>query len=299
MKWVLILLFPGCVYAQQYVDLARVHYGNSSRNKFDNSDSSSRVIEFGIDLTAPVVLSPTRVLITGLFYEQTQANLFAGDPEQHLTATGLRAGVVLTHSKKWSGTYLVVPKISSDLKNIGSDDLQIGAVALLKYTKHSRLNYKLGMYYNSEFFGPMFVPLFGLYYQSANKKFETNLTLPFQADASLQLFKGLYGGVNFNGLVRSFRLLEIQETDEEGYVVKTSNELCTYLRFNITDGLFVQVKGGYTLGRHYRVYAKDDKITFGSVLIRVGDDRTQLNTDFSDGFVYQAMLVYRFNNEKQ
>jgi hypothetical protein len=295
---ILLVVISGHVYGQQYVDLARLYYSNSSSNNFEASDSSTRVQEFGVDLTVPIVLSTRRVLLTGLFYEQTQTRLFATDPEQHLNVTGLRAGVLLTHSEKWSGTYLIVPKISGDYKEIGNDDFQIGAIALLKYTRHSRMSYKLGAYYNAELFGPMFVPLFGLYYQSANKKFESNLTLPFQADVSYQLHKRLHAGMNFNGQVRSFRLSEIQETGEEGYVVKTSNEVFSYLRFNLTEGLFLQLKGGYALGRHYRVYAKDDKIAWGSILIRVGDDRTQLNTDFSDGFVYQAMLIYRLNNDK-
>ena len=295
---ILLALVSGHVYGQQYVDLARVYYSTSAKNNFEDSDSSTRVKEFGVDLTAPVVLNDRRVLLTGLFYEQTQTKLFASDPEQRMNVMGVRVGAVLTHSEKWSGTYLIIPKISSDFEDIGSDDFQIGAIALLKYAKHSRLSYKIGAYYNSEFFGPMFVPLLGLYYQSANKKFESNLTLPFQLDASYQLQKRLHVGMNFNGQVRSFRLSEIQETGKEGYVVKSSNELFTYLRFNLTEGLFLQVKGGYALGRHYRVFEKDDKIAWGSILIRVGDDRTQLNTDFSDGFVYQAMLVYRFHNNK-
>jgi hypothetical protein len=81
-------------------------------------------------------------------------------------------------------------------------------------------------------------------------------------------------------------------------VVKISNDLFGYLKFNLTKELSVQTKLGYSLGRSYRVYDESDKIVFGSVLIRVGDDRQQLNTDFSNGWVYQATVLYRFIQDK-
>jgi len=49
---------------------------------------------------------------------------------------------------------------------------------------------------------------------------------------------------------------------------------------------------GYSLGRSYRVYEEFDKITVGSVLIKIGDDHQQLmNTDFENEWVYQASLL--------
>lgn len=294
---IFLLLFVHWAYGQKYVDLARVYYSNSAQNNFENSDSSTRVMEFGVDLTGPIVINDKRVILTGLFYEQTQAKLYPDQPEQAMNILGLRAGISITHSDTWTGSYILVPKIASDFNSIDGNDFQIGAIALLKYNKQENMNYKLGMYYNAEFFGPLFIPLFGLYYQSANKKFETNLTLPFQADANYQLNKHLHTGMNFNGQVRSFRLSEIPERSTEGYVVKSANELFSYLRINLTRQLLVHLKAGYTLGRSYRVFEEGDKVSFASILVRVGDDRTQLNTDFSDGFVYQAGLVFRFTSQ--
>lgn len=287
------------LYGQQYVDVARIYFSNTPQNKFDGSEATTRVKELGADLTFPIVLNSKLAVLTGVFYEQTETRLFEDQSEQLLTMTGLRAGLSITHSKKWSGSYMVVPKLASDMENVNGRDFQLGVIGLLKYAKHDRLSYKVGAYYNAELFGPLFVPLFGLYYQSPDKKFESNLTLPFQADANYALHKRINAGMNFNGQVRSFKLSELPESGNEGYAVKASNELFTYLRFNLTDGLFLQVKAGYTLGRSYRVFEAGDKVSFASVLIRVGDDRTQLNTDFSDGFVYQLNLVYRVSTNKK
>jgi len=283
--------------AQDYVELAKVYYNNSALNYFENSDSSTRVKELGVDITLPIVINTSDAFLTGLIYDRTQVKLFESEPEETISILGLRAGLSKKHSDKWSGTYLLIPKLASDFESITWKDFQLGVIVLMKYTKRENLNYKLGAYYSSEFFGPMFVPLFGLYYLSPNKKFESNLTLPFMVDANFKLHDRVHVGINFFGQVRSYHLSEIPESNNEGYVVKASNDLFSYLKFNLSKSLSIQTKVGYSIGRSYRVYDESDKITFGSILIRIGDDRQQLNTDFSNGLTYQATLLYRFVKE--
>jgi len=292
-----LLLLAGSAYGQKYVDIAKFYYNNSALNYFENSDSSTRIKELGLDINIPVVINPDDAILTGFIYERNQTRLFETEPEETFSVLGLRLGLAKKHSDKWSGTYLLIPKIASDFEGITKKDFQIGVIALMKYTKRENLNYKLGAYYSSEFFGPMFVPLFGLYYLSANKKFETNLTLPFMVDANYKLHDRVNLGINFFGQVRSYHLSRIPETSNEGYVVKVSNDLFSYLKFSLSKGLSLQAKVGYSVGRSYRVYDEADKITLGSVLVRVGDNRQQLNTDFSNGLTYQAVIAYKFINE--
>ena len=281
-------------FGQKYVDIAKFWYGNSSLNKFDNSTASTRLQEVGVDVTMPFVVNSSDAVLSGLFYERITTRLFEDDPETTVSVIGVRAGMSKKHSDKLSGTYLLIPKIASDFEHIGTQDFQVGAIALLKYTRSDKKNYKVGLYYNSELFGPFVVPLFGIYYLSENEKFETNLTLPFLADMNYKLHERLNIGLNFNGQVRSYHLTEVSSTSLPGYLVKATNELYSYLKFNLTESLSIQTRLGYSVGRNYRVYDENDKITFGTMLIKVGDDRTQLNTDFSDGFIYQATVLYRF-----
>lgn len=277
--------------AQKYVDVAKFYYNNSGISYFESSEARTRVMEMGVDLTIPLVINADNTFLTGLTYDGTQTRLFEDSSPETIALAGLRLGLVRKHSDRWSGTYILIPKLAFDFKNVSGKDFQLGAIVLMKYTKREGLNYKVGAYYSSEFFGPMFVPLFGLYYLSPNKKFETNLTLPLLADANYKLNGRVYIGVNFFGQVRSYHLSVIP--NKESYVVKTSNDLFGYLKFNLSKSLSIQTKFGYALGRSYRVYNEADKITFGSVLIRVGDHRDQLNKDFSSSWIGQATLVYR------
>jgi Domain of unknown function (DUF6268) len=274
------LFLTGNVFGQKYVDVAKFYYGNSSENKFENSDVSTRIQELGLELTIPIVINPTDAVLTGLIYERIETKLFEADPETTVSVLGLRAGLSKKHSDKWSGTYVVIPKLASDFDHIGSKDFQLGFLALLKYAKGTNKNYKLGIYYNSELFGPFIVPLFGIYYLSTDRKFETNLTLPFLADINYKLHDRVNAGINFNGQVRSYHLTNVPSTNEPGYMVKATNELFSYLKFNLNKNLSIYTRLGYSVGRSFRVYDDDDKIS--------------LNTDFSDGFVYQATVLYRF-----
>jgi Domain of unknown function (DUF6268) len=288
------LFIIGNVIGQKYVDIAKFYYGNSSLNKFENSDSSTRIKELGLEITIPIVINLSDAILTGLVYERIQTKLFEADPETTVSVLGLRAGLSKKHSDKWSGTYVLIPKIASDFDHIGSKDFQLGVIALLKYAKRPNKSYKLGVYYNAELFGPFIVPLLGVYYLSPDEKFETNLTLPFLADMNYKLNNFMHVGINFNGQVRSYHLTEVSSTNKPGYVVKATNELFSYLKFNLNKNFSIQTKVGYSVGRSFRVYDENDKISYGSVLIKVGDDRQQLNTDFSDGFIYQATMLYRF-----
>ena len=290
---ILSLAFSG-VFAQNYVELAKFYYSNTALNSFEQSDSSTRVKELGLDITVPLLINKSDAILTGLIYERIETKLFEADPAVTFSVAGLRVGLSKKHSEKWSGTYLLVPKLASDFQEITWKDFQLGGIALLKYTKHENLNYKLGLYFNTELSGPFLAPLLGLYYLNDRKKIEVNLMLPFLADINYNLLPRLYVGANFTGMVRSYHLSETPARESGGYVVKASNEFSGYLKFNVTNALSLQARIGYSLGRSYRVYDDEDKITFGTVLIRVGDDREQLNTDFSDGFVYQASLAYRF-----
>src|SRR5438105_683155 len=86
--------------------------------------------------------------------------------------------------------------LPQNYETIGNKDLQMGGIAIMKFKKNDNLNYKFGLYYNSELFGPFFVPMIGIYYLSPNKKLETNIMLPLQADVNYKLNSFINVGAN-------------------------------------------------------------------------------------------------------
>ena len=150
------------------------------------------------------------------------------------------------------------------------------------------------MYYNGELFGPFFVPLFGFYHLSADERFEMNVRLPLAVDMNYQLKPWLKTGLEFSAFVRSYHLNEPYQGNEQNYLVKASNELFAYLHLNLSSNIILKTKAGYSIGRNFRVYDIEDRVTWGLSAFRFNDERRQLNADFNDGFVFRAELIYRF-----
>ncbi len=299
---VLFISISYAVLAQTYVDLLKFKYANTPLNQFDSSLSDTRIQETVLDLTYPILLKSGNAIVTGLTFQNIKTKVNPVTPDLTSVYTILlKLGMNIKHGEKWTGTYMLMPKLSSDLKKVGSDDFQFGAYVMYKYSKKANLKYQFGMYYNGELFGPFFVPLIGLYYMSPNNKLEINASLPVWADVNYRFYDWFRLGMSFSAFVRSYNINEPQFAENGEYLVKSSNEPMLYLQFEPTSSLIIQTKIGYSIGRRYRIYDETDKVTFGLSSFRIGDEREQLNSDFKDGMILEARLIYRFhinNNQK-
>jgi hypothetical protein len=299
---VLALLFAQALVAQDYVDVARMHYATSTVNDFDGNANGSRLEEVFLDLTVPIVLNDRVSILTGGIYEGIRTQLYPDKERESIQSFTLKAGINWTHSEKWTGTYVFLPKVASDFQNpLTSKDFQFGAFGLMKYTHKPNLIYKFGIYGNTELFGPWVVPILGLYYLSPSQKFEANLTLPLTADMNYKLSSRFHVGANFFGLVRTYNLTQAvsDTTAQTGYVARSTNELYAYLRINLGKNSIIQLRAGGSLGRSYRVYYDTDQVGFGMPLKYFKDSREQLNKDFEDGLIGQVVYIYRVPTGKK
>ncbi|HSQ46089.1 MAG TPA: DUF6268 family outer membrane beta-barrel protein [Lutibacter sp.] len=284
--------------AQNYIDIARFSYGNTPINHFENSSEKTKVEEFGLQLTFPIVLNEKTIILTGFSADRSRLKL---DPEfaNHtaLNKVRLQLGLNQVHSEKWTGTYVLLPSIASDFEKVTNEDFQIGLLTLLTYKKNKNLKYKFGFYANTENYGPLFVPLFGLYYLSPSEKFESTLLLPGQADLNYQLAKKIALGINFDGMTSSYNLHKSIYIPKGQYIVRSSNELYTYLQFKLGKSLMAKTKLGYSISRTYKVFNNDDKVDLSLASFYIGDDRTQLNSNFEKGAIFKVELLYRIHFE--
>jgi hypothetical protein len=144
-------------FAQQYIDLVKVDYLHTPENNFDTSQGKTTLQEWNADITLPLVVNEKVTFLTGLIYEQTKASFQPYRPSESLIGTTLKLGLNIKHGLQWSGTYMLLPKLSSDFKAIGRNDFQIGGAVLFKKGINLKRNYKVGIYANSELFGAFLV----------------------------------------------------------------------------------------------------------------------------------------------
>ncbi len=274
-------------FSQSYVDLFRLDCDYSFPRPFEGSNVNGELIEYSADLTLPVVINPKLNLITGINAEWVNVTLNPDDSKTNFAAYMLKLGANVKHTDRLAATYILLPKLASNQIAFRNDNFQLGGIALFKIHKTENLNYKFGAYVNSEFFGPFVVPIFGLYRK--NEKFETNLTLPINADFNFSISPSTKLGLKFTGLNKSFFLDE----NPDQYMVKINNEIGPYIMLG-KDRLRFQVQAGMGILRSYRTYDTNDKLDYAISLIRPGDNRVQLNTDFKDGFFIKSSFIYRF-----
>lgn len=279
--------------AQDYIDLVKLDYVISPNITFDTSEVTTTLNEINLDLTVPIPINDRFALLTGIAYEKISSAFDINRSEESLTSITLKLGANVKHNSKWSGSYMFLPKISSDLMVVSNRDFQYGGAVLMKYTKSDRFNYKFGVYGNRELFGPFVVPLLGFYYLSPSEKFEMKALLPLTVDLNYSITEGVRFGINFKGQVRSYNLNIPVGPESDRYLVKKAKDLFAYCQYSMRSGLNFQLGLGRSVGRLYPIY--NEKVTLGLPSLYFGDNRRQLNTDFSDGWLFKIAVFYRLN----
>jgi hypothetical protein len=298
MKFILSIVF--CffflfIHSQNYLDLVNLSYTNTPNNTFENSDSKTTIEEFALELNFPIKLNDKTVLLTSFYGNKTNLQLDFNTLNESLNVMGLGLGINKTFNEKWSGTFIVFPKLAADKLSFSGDNMQLGFLALITKKRREDLKYKFGVYANTENYGLLVVPIFGLYYLSPNKKFEANLNLPIIADANYKIGDRTWIGMKFDGLGTTYNLTHQNYTNNGAYVSKVSNELVSYFRFQMSKSIYLNTKIGYAISRNYEVYEINDKIDWALASIYFGDNRTQLNNRFKDGAIFKIELLYRLH----
>jgi hypothetical protein len=280
--------------AQEYFDLASFSYTTSFNSNVLDEDRDTSIQEWSLNVDLPWVLDDETILLFGLGSNKIDVELIPSpEPATDLYSISLRLGVNKVFSETWSGTFVLIPKMASDLTNGFRKGNQIGALALLTRKKTTRFKNFYGIFGNKEEFGLLLVPILGVYYKSQNDRFEADVFLPVRVDLNLGLGERTSAGLRFDGLGTSFSIQNPGYQDH--YVTRISNDLYTYGQYAITPSILLRAKLGYSFFRNFKVYEKEEKIGLSLGGIFFGDNREIQNQDIRDSFQFKLEMVYRFN----
>ena len=76
--------------------------------------------------------------------------------------------------------------------------------------------------------------------------------------------------MELSGFVCTYYLNERYQSNFENYV-KAANELSAYIHFDITENIILKTKLGYSIGRNYRVYDIQERVTWRLSAFRFND----------------------------
>lgn len=292
-----LMFYAGIIlssYAQLYLDLVKINAGTVYNSGFEDSDVENRISLLDISTIVPIPISKKVVLSTGVDVITQRLKLFPDDSYRNLGLVAFKAGVTVRHTKKFSGTYVFIPKFASEGLNINSDNFFYGGVAILRYRKRENLTYQFSMYVGDEAWGPLIAPSFGFYYLSPNKKWEANVALPSNIDLGYHLNKRNTIGFSSRVLVKSY-MLDDDPDHGQLYAESSNIEIGPYFqRKFMNDKLLLGFKAGYSL-LDYQVFSQNDKIPLRLSAIPISDDRTRLNSTLTSNFLVQLKLTYRLD----
>lgn len=289
------------LFAQDYLDMAKATYGSGTFGNLDN-DQEVSVGNTLVDVFFPVPITSKISALTGFTYENTRLgglqlndmgfDALANDFSTNIVMTRLTLGAKVKHANKWSGTYVLLPKLASDFSGIGSTDFQMGGLALLEKKYKSRKILKFGAYVSSENFGTTITPLIGLWYKSRNRKLYIDATLPIRADVNYALAKHFSVGANLLTSIKSYNLSQFGDNDL--YVQEESIRFSTYLSYSFfKDLLLVRGRVGFDT-TDFGLYEQGDTVGAQVLTFQVGgDDRNRLNAEFDAAPYVGFDLIFR------
>ena len=285
--------------AQNYLDIAKVKNGFVPSNEYEEVDGETAVNNFVVKVTYPIVVNKNLVFLTGIDYSNINLKPLPSKSAVNLMSSGIRLGISYNHTDKLKGIYLAMPKYIGNYKPGTNKFFQVGGVLLWKYKVKDNLTYKFGFYGSSEVFGINTTPILGLYYQSLNKKFEVNLSLPISADINYKVLKNVRVGVEWLALTAGYDLNEYTiPSSPSSYMQKATQEAGAYLQFDLwKEQLILKTKFLYTMSV-FRLYDDAEKVDLAITGVFINDKRPQLNNDFKKSMGFEISLAYRFHIKK-
>ena len=166
---------------QNYIDLAKFTYTGVPNINIDNTpleNYTSSIEQTKLLTSIPVKISDSLAFLTGIDFENHTSKLKNIWSPSSMNITTFKVGFNVKHNAKFSGTYLLLPKLASDYGDF-SKSFQVGAIALFKYQLNTQTKLIFGNYINTELFGILNVPILGVYHMSKNEKFETDIIFIF------------------------------------------------------------------------------------------------------------------------
>ncbi|SEA41461.1 hypothetical protein SAMN05443667_104122 [Flavobacterium gillisiae] len=288
----LFLISPLLSNSQEYVDLLNLSYSKTGDTSFENSSEGTTISIFDSKVTLPIVLNEKTALITGFDFNIKKLQLLPNSNFSELYYTRLKLGFSTQHSDRWTGTYVLLPILASDYKNIGSDDIYVGGIAVWTYKKRKNFNYKFGLYTGNEAFGFYITPLVGIYYISPNSGFEISALLPGLFDMNFGISSKTRLGIDYKGNSETFKIQNDKALTT--YLENNCLEFSCYLQNNSLDkNLLLRLKTGYSTNS-YDVYDVNDKIDLSITPFKFGNNRTKLNSELAYSSFLKVEAIYRF-----
>lgn len=266
--------------AQPFFDVANIYWQQSpNKSLYHSNENSLKTNLISASLQAAFKVKKDYVIINPFadYYELR----FWENPKQKLYGIGMS----LTYLKqwkneKWSTAFVAIPRLNTEMKNVSGNDYQMGGAVLATYKKNEKLSYKFGVYYNSEHFGALVVPLIGVEWK-VSEKLGIFGVFPNQLNLEYKFNKTFYAGFEANFIINSYRFAD------DSFLRMDDNHVKIYLDTYLTKNIVLNLQAGQSVLRKYRTGVRENGTTHYNEL------------DVNDGVLFKAGIVYRIRMDEK
>ncbi|MFT5820361.1 MAG: hypothetical protein ACI8ZM_001600 [Crocinitomix sp.] len=291
--FILAISFNG--FTQNSIDLANVYWRTSPGSVVGNSDLKRNFNMYVVDAKLPIVLNDENVLIFGMEYQQNsitfQENPLSIDLEYKFASIMLQLGLEHKWNTKSKMLFMAIPRLNTDFNGIDISHFQLGGLALGTTSRSDNFDWKYGLYYNGELFGPMFVPLFGFNWK-INDKWRLKTVIPINLELSYQANDWFRAGLRFDGVNGSYKMGP-NVFQPNYHLDKADNNVWVFTEFNLGKNVWFHLKAGASVLRKYRFYDDNETLDLKLGPVNIGDDRPTTSTLFENGWSFEARFIYR------
>jgi hypothetical protein len=183
-------------------------------------------------------------------------------------------------SQKWSFAVSVIPRWNGLKDNMFENSFQLGGTVLAAYRQTSRLTYRLGIYYNAEFFGPFIIPLVGIDWKISGKD---NLfgIMPQIMTYEHRVSNRFSFGAVYRMFNNSYRIAKDSAYGGDAFMRINEMQLLLSADIYLSRRVAFNIEAGHSMFRHVRLGMDQDKKNYHS------------DENVNDGFVVKAGLAYR------
>ncbi|MAJ50100.1 MAG: hypothetical protein CMB82_00580 [Flammeovirgaceae bacterium] len=245
---IIVTLLQFSALSQPYTELSALKFQKYSSNENQTNEYSAAIF-------IPIKTKKNNYLIFGAGYNKLSLENSLNQPKiSNLEALAIQLGRVINLNNDWNMTTILIQKISSDFQDFSKKDYQIGVVSFLTKQLNEHTKYKLGLFYNQEFWGPQIFPILGFDFILSDKLRFFGL-LPRMINLEYKISKSGYLGFKFNMKRTSYRLAEQYA---EGYVQEFKIDTQAYIDYYLNDKLTLFGSFGYALVRKYKIFETKD-----------------------------------------
>lgn len=294
-----ILKIGSSAFSQNSIDLVNIYWrtspGNEIGNTFGNTDLKRNFNMFVVDAKLPIVLSEENILIFGLEYQHNtitmQDDEFNGALDYEFASSTLQLGLEHKWNPKSKMLFMAIPRLNTAYDGIDITHFQLGGLAFGTTSRSDNFDWKYGLYYNGEFFGPMFVPLFGFNW-AINDKWRLKTVIPINLEISYQPTDWFRTGLRFDGVNGSYKISP-SVFSSDFHLDKADNNIWAFTEFNLGKNIWFHAKAGASVMRKYRFYDDNETLDLKLGPVNIGDNRPTTSSLFENGWSFEARFIYR------